>query len=1583
MSTQATVVRELAKARKQLLDLTTRNRLLSMPQHERARVIRVADELSDEVVRLLVREGKKFSFLARPGSKGTEIDSDGIDDLIPALDEPDDDEDEDPDDRGVASRHRDTKLQSTLTADALQKRLLGFYLDARTAIEEQGVNTLFLAVGQLKWTDDKNSEIERYAPLLLIPVELSRLSASDRFHLKALDQEPSDNLSLAAKLHEFGIGVPDFEWNDDFVPSEFFEQMARAVSSRKGWEVLPNKIALGFFSFAKFLMYRDLDPDNWPEGKKLENHELVSGLMGPGFEAEKGLFLDESNLDELVPVERLNHVVDSDSSQALAVEEVRNSRNLVIQGPPGTGKSQTITNLIATAVLDGKRVLFVAEKLAALEVVQRRLTDIGLNPLVLELHSHKANKKEVLESLKRTFELGRPSSPGSQQLLGRLKFLRDKLNSHAVRLNEPLEPSELTPIKIIGRLALLEGEVESENLPVLDSPESWSPEERMERETLLDDITVRVAQMGAPSSHPWRGVQRTILIKFDAERIFERVATLSRYLTDLKGVTSQFAGSLGLSVPGSVKQVDYHLKFAELVGKAPELDREAIAAEGWNEDLDHLLNTLVVGRQFSELLTKCNSRFVEDAWDNEWATVRKTIAAHGSSLFRVFNSEYRQALASLRSCLKDPRPPKKLKDRLLWLDELTEAQRLKVRFDQLSEIAADCFGNLWRAADSDWDALERILDWVKEAKSEPVQADFLKFFSRIPDVQECTRLRAESEELLKTYKSECEALFESLRLDLSQAFEVTSFQALDFSDFGPRLERWKSSQEELSEWVAYQHRVSRARELGIGDITQKFLSGSLTAEQSKPAFELAYYRQLYRVLLGLHPQLGEFDGLSQSRIVKEFRSVDNDRIALARVEVLSAHHEKMPREGGMGAVGLLRGEMRKKRGHWAIRKLLQKTGSATQSIKPVFMMSPLSVAQFLEPGGIEFDLVVFDEASQVDPVDAIGAIARGKQVVIVGDDRQLPPTKFFARLAAEDEEDEVDEDHEEVVSAGDLESILGLAAAKGIPSKMLRWHYRSRDQSLIQVSNHEFYGNNLFIIPSPRSGDPDMGLQFKHVPHGVFDRGKSYRNTQEAKAVASAVIKHALSQPKRSLGVAAFSVSQRDAIIDELELLRRDNPETERFFSMHPFEPFFVKNLENVQGDERDVIYISVGYAKDSSGFFAMNFGPLNRDGGERRLNVLISRAKERCEVFSSIQAEDIDLKRTNARGVVALKTFLKYAETRILGVPDPETDRGLDSPFEEAVKRAIESHGYVVHPQVGSSGFFVDLAVVNPDRPGQYLLGIECDGATYHSARSARERDRQRQAVLEDHGWSIYRIWSTDWFQRPQQELAKAIEAIENARSGGAGAQQDLGIEPNEPIIKREEKVEVDDPVSLAGIPYEEARLTVDTRWEIHEVTRSSLAEIVKKVVVCEAPIHSDEIIVRIRSAWGLGRAGRRIQDAVMGALDMLIRRKELTRAGSFISNNETEVKVRDRRGVESSSLRKPERIAPEEYMMAINELLKANHGVSESELAVGVARLFGFKSTSGVLRSYVNSHAKKMLNSGEIFDDGQFLNAGPTRQP
>jgi very-short-patch-repair endonuclease len=1358
---ESDLIKRIQVTRRELLDLSARNRLISTPRSSQGRKVEIVDERSEEVFRLLVRERKALSFLS--GGDESEAGK-GVDANSPLLTQPDESWSGD---GTLDPRHVDLRLQTRLSSERLQGRLLSVYYDAQTYEQEQGVSILYLAMGFLKWYESPSSDKARYAPLLLIPVDLERQTAASRFHLKYREEDITTNLSLQTKLRgEFGIDLPEVPEMDEMSPGSYFDTVARSLADQPRWEILRDDMIVWFFSFAKYLMYRDLDPETWRDAPTpLCSNPTLSSLLGEGFVSEPSLCEEGDKIDPLIPPANMIHVTDADSSQAVAIEEVRRGRHLVIQGPPGTGKSQTITNLIATAVKAGKKVLFVAEKMAALEVVHSRLERLGLGAICLELHSSKANKKVVLEEIARTLALGRPKSQGSEERLESLQAAIDRLNRHAAVMNTPIEPAGFTPYQIIGRLTHLYSRGIEAATFSLPAPESWSGPTFREHRRGLADLQKHLEEIGPPTDHPWKGVNRIEpLLPTD---IAELQAGVAEAIGSLTGVAEAFAtlsDSLldALTASPSLKDVQQLAQFALRIAKAPAMDRRAMGHPIWESRREEIAGLVERGRACAANLAGLEGILREVAWQADLSGTRRVLATHGRSLFRWFRKEYRESVSSLRGILKVEMPGA-LSERLKILDEVMGVQDGVKALDQdptVSQLGRDAFGDAWRGSKSDWDSLARVVKWDADCRGDRASWDHRRILSRLerPDTLQAP-LRAVSASL-KPASTRLQDLAKTLSLDVRDTFGSDSLNTVPVEGLLARLRSWREHPESLSKWVGYQMRRRRLEKSGLGAIVSGIGEGRIAPTAAVDQFQVAYYQTLIRAVFRNHRDLAEFDGRSYEQWIEEFCSLDRRRIEMARGEVVTAHYDAIPRHAAGGEMAVLRREFEKKRKHKPIRQLIKEAGTAILSVKPVFMMSPISVSQYLEPGSVSFDLLLIDEASQVSPVDALGAMARAAQVVVVGDDKQLPPTRFFSKMLDEDETQGDGDD----LNAGDLESILGLCVAQGMSQRMLRWHYRSRHHSLIAVSNREFYDSRLFVVPSPTTITAMHGLHFRLVKGGVFDRGGTATNRVEARAVAEAVVEYARRHPKQSLGVGAFSVAQRDAIRDELEVLQREHVDLAPFFSTGRPEPFFVKNLENIQGDERDVIFISVGYARDSSGYMSMNFGPLSSQGGERRLNVLISRARERCEVFASITADDIDLQRAKSRGAAAFKIFLRFAATGVLDAQVP-TGGDHDSDFERQVDVALQRLGYEVHRQVGTAGFIIDLAVVDPVKPGRYLLGIECDGATYHSSRSARDRDRLRETVLKDRGWKLHRVWSTDWFHRPDEQVRKVVAAIEKAR--------------------------------------------------------------------------------------------------------------------------------------------------------------------------------------------------------------------------
>ena len=731
-------------------------------------------------------------------------------------------------------------------------------------------------------------------------------------------------------------------------------------------------------------------------------------------------------------------------------------------------------------------------------------------------------------------------------------------------------------------------------------------------------------------------------------------------------------------------------------------------------------------------------------------------------------------------------------------------------------------------------------------------------------------------------------------------------------------------------------------------------AGSLDAAQATTELQFARAEQLWNAARAASPQLQDIRELDRHQLVAQFASLERARLKDNVAGIVAGHLAQVP-QGAMGEMKIIRGEIGKKRGHMALRKLFSNAGNALQRIKPVMLMSPISVAQFVPPGALSFDLLLIDEASQVRPEDALGAIARARQIVVVGDQKQLPPSSFFARLLSDDADDTGDEDGEEsllgeAAKAADMESILSLCEARGLNSRMLQWHYRSRDPSLIQVSNREFYHDQLILPPSPLQKNANFGLTFTRV-QGVYDKGGKRDNRIEGEAIVTRLAEHARAHPDVSVGIVTFSSAQKNLITELLELRRRSDTVLNDFLREGNAEGVFVKNIENVQGDERDVILVSVCYGPTSAGgkLASMSFGPVNGEGGERRLNVLFTRARLKCEVFASFHPGDIDPSRSTREGVRILKHYLDFANGEPLaGVGS--VGGSADSPFEEDVADVIRSLGYLADPQVGTVGFRIDLGIRHPVSPGTYVLAVECDGATYHSALWARERDRLRQDVLEHLGWRFYRIWSTDWFYHRTAEIERLRLALAQAHAAAQRAISLEGANRRRPVLVVEEEApQVRDMPEAAArqMPaYQRCRIAVQA-GEPGDAPMHILAGLAARIVQEEGPIHVDEAARRLASCFGKEKAGSRIVAVTKNALAAAQARDgALLSDGTFwyTQAQANDTPVRDRSNETGATL-KAASMSMLEVRAALRIARMDNAGGADAELVRSAARLLGFR--------------------------------------
>ncbi len=1574
---EATVLSKLESSRDELLDLSLNNKLINY-RTLKTKGLEIVDEKTKEIFRILMKENRTMSFLPMPEEE-TEKEKEqqrlnGI--LIGDQELGQPDEEEDPD--LPAERHTDNRLQTPYSSKELQKRLLNTYYTARTIMQEQGVNTLFLALGMLNWRESQTSEKIRKAPLILVPIELSRTSVQARFRINYSQDEIGENLSLRAKLEtDFGLTLPEFPETEDIRVHNYFNQVSIRISHKEGWEVDRDSIVVGFFSYAKFLMFNDLDPDNWPEENKPQDHPIIKKLLHYGFNEYTIELSDDELVDDLIDLSKANHVVDADSSQSLAILDVSKGKNIVIQGPPGTGKSQTISNLIADAIQNEKKVLFVAEKMAALEVVKRRLDNIGLGKACLEIHSRKTKKKVFLDELQHCLELGQPKEEFFIDR-GMLRQYQQKLNQYAKAVNTAIEDSNLTPHELYGKLLKLNKKIDGVNVPKheIAGITTWGQTKFERIKNLVAETQQHLSEIGKPLTHPFYGSKLDLYLPYHKEEFGILLQNALIALKDLIRNANKLAEILILPQPENTSQIYKIFEISDYIISAPKFVNIIADAADWYEEKENVRTTIKKSERLFEVHSKYDSVIKEDAWGKDILGLREEINEYRSKWWWFFSLKYRKLRQKFNDLVNEE-VPNTLPAMNRIFNTITEEKSLQKDIRQKEELMVSLFDGEWERTGSNWGYLYNVIDYFSELHRDITQgvipSSVNEYFSKHTNNDKLEEKLSDAKKAFNTYASRLQDVLGKLRLSWRLGHDSDSpLLREDFDYQKQTLSIWIENLDRIQEIITLRGILEKLKEEQLTSVIKVAIEWDKAGVYLVDSLEKYYFQQLLYKAMKERPALARFDGNLHERDIEKFCDLDIKLLELNRIHLAKKHWDTLPHHQAAGQLGILTHEFAKKRRHKPIRRLMQEAGNVIQVIKPMFMMSPLSVAMFLPPGTIDFDLVIFDEASQVQPVDAFGAILRGDQVVIAGDDKQLPPTTFFEKSI------DVEEDETDSITIN-LESVLGLSLSQGIPHRMLRWHYRSEHESLIAVSNSEFYDNKLVIFPSPDKEKQALGLVYHHLQEATYDRGKSRTNIGEAKVIAKAVFKHADNCPDLTLGVAAFSSAQANAIRDQLEILRRRNPDYEEFFKSHEEERFFVKNLENVQGDERDVIYISVGYGWTPAGKLSMNFGPLNRPGGERRLNVLITRARKRCEIFTNLIPEDIDLTRTNARGVRVLKKYLSYARDGEMEIPI-STGKGPESPFEAEVANELIKRGYQVDYQIGAAGFFIDLAIIDEDHPGQYLIGIECDGASYHSAKSARDRDRLRQYVLEDLGWTIHRVWSTDWFRNPKHEIKKLNESIEKAKetlnqkevdnnNSKPSASKSFNIErENEPRVKEELKTKV--------IPYKVYSFNIRLYGSsLHEVSNHKMAQWIRGVVNVEGPIHVDEAARRILDAAGVKRFGRRIKEKYKRGMKAAVNIGHIQRRGDFLyKTGEISPGIRSREGAPETS-RDLRLIAPEEIQQAIIEVIKASYGISQNELPGEVCNLFGFDRVSGQMQSIIDENIENLKSKQKIENEEGFL--------
>lgn len=1486
-------------------------------------------------------------------------------------------------------------IKTNQVSDETYKTLRSLMKKANDFQQEKGLNALHLAFGFLNWADNGTDGQQMRSPLLLLPVKLEQEDLFSPILLSESDEEIIINHSLNQRLfNDFGIELPTL--TEDMSAYEYLRNVESTVASL-GWNVSKDITQLSLFSFMKINMYRDLELNE----EKICNHPVIRAINGEI--QDDGIDISDIinyNHDNTNPQE-VYSVVDADSSQQDAILLAKRGVSFILQGPPGTGKSQTITNIIAELITSGKKVLFVSEKTAALEVVYKRLTQVGLAPFCLSLHSHNAKRREVIEQFNQSIQMSRQKVTLQQNAYTQLLSLveeRKKLNQYSTELHTIIEPLGKTIYQVNGYLAQYE---DYSNIDYVQKDiDKFTPDLFAQSITALEELTRIVLKSGYQVHNPWNGCVMTESPTFEfRQRFLVDSEALINKLQNGITIFNELNMIFGISVSWKpedviiIQEINNHVKSSPKVNPAwlsedffeisnviescidlvnakrtlqadfNMFKRESIvvkscieenkkvvydekvilpdAVAAYHNALEAYINISEQDKYYEDLLStldkkytlceeKCNderARF--EVSEREWQSACDSlftkctenfltldipmILAHYRSGFRSalrrLSGDYRQNRMAILSYCKTPGKIS-YEQQLALLEEADNALRLKSiyenQFDTLKGIE-----NEYNSLKVELDDLRLKFDENKNLQSTSsttLEKQKNEVLSAAAELASDYRLKLNS--LCQEFNDNCQKLSDTLGENYSDTTDYVQLKekmlwCKNFSElikqhsFGLRfingccdanieiqndvkriltqLQEWqnnitpdydkflslftytaeanikalsveetasfvkscKDNFESLEYLIDYRIAEKRLKELGIDIFLNKAIENNLAAKDIIPVFEKCFYRSWLDVYVAKHPAVRDFRRLRQEERITRFRELDETHLEISKATIISKLISRLPNFdifSAKGEIRLLRREMAKQRRLMPTRLLIAALPNLLPVLKPCIMMSPLSVSTYLGSSNYEFDTVIFDEASQIRTEDAIGAIFRAKQAIIAGDSKQLPPTDFFNSSISTTDEYEEDEDGI-IDDTGAYESLLDEATM--LPAQTLLWHYRSRHEHLIAFSNAKIYQGNLITFPSSVEKTEGMGVEHVFVENGIYNRGLRGEggNRIEAKRIAELVFEHFRSYPERSIGIIAFGVVQQTAIEEAIETMRRANyPTFESFFTDDIEEPLFIKNLETVQGDERDTILFSVGYAPDIIGKFIMNFGPLSREGGERRLNVAVTRARYNLKLVSSIMPTDIDVERISGQGPKLLRSYIDFAVNgvnSIYGEISEEQGIWFDSPFEESVYNYLAANDYDVATQVGCSGYRIDMAIRHPKYPGRFALGIECDGAMYHSARTARERDRLRQTILEEMGWQIYRIWSTNWIKDRNTEGARLLNAVKSAIS----SYREFAPKPENPTAKMTDFLEISTQTEYESMREGVSQKHVALRSSYYkqqakDVPSSDIAKVMRKVL-------------------------------------------------------------------------------------------------------------------------------------------------------
>lgn len=1542
---------------RKLLDLSLRNTLLNFRATKSAVQLMTSNlaQLEDELA-----DGEDFKIMSRPSdwvnslrdTKIYEIENEK--DLIQAI---------------ATSEFKSKRIRSFLDDDELEKSMKNLHRQSKISIEENGTNTLYLALGFLKWYESDLSQKVRYAPLVLIPIDIKRKVQQKAYAIRIRDEETQMNITLLEMLkQDFGININGL----DPLPTDssgvdlklVFNTVRKNIMSKKGWDV-EEFAFMGLFSFSQFIMWNDIRN----RSEDLKKNKVVSSLMSgkmqwvPVTECLKAQNLDNSisPVDMVIPTS-------ADSSQIVAISTAAKGQSFVLHGPPGTGKSQTITNIIANTLYQGKTVLFVAEKMAALSVVQKRLAAIGLDPFCLELHSNKAQKRSVLNQLDKTLNVGHIKEPEEYEETARkLHNMRKELNE----VMEEIHKKRSYGMSLYEAISKYESTIQYKGKLIFDknTVEMVKENTYFEWYDCITKLRTAGLECGCIKNSCFKLFQNREYSLESRENLREVIERYIEMLKTVKDKVENIVSKFEMELDGSfksiinLKELSKELLESEILLK-PILDNNEFGMQ--DDEIRKILN---IGISKNILEKELLQQFESTIYDYDVKRALIEWKQAEESWFLPKRIKQNKLLKELKVYSKNVSDINKDTAINIYNKLITYSENCKY-ISQVDLSISNKFQGLWVGVNSNWDILNKAYNdtcKVRNTINNIKITDISVFLSNITEIMKnknncknnlheeinefnmcldkCLELEKELEEkyLVRVYKIRKEKKWIDCNLK--------------------NLEIWRNNIDNLKAWTSLLVQLDLVKSAGMNNVVEAYVNGDISEEDIVERYECNLNFALVMKTISETKSLSEFQGAQFEETISKYMDVTKEFEVLSIKELVAKLSSKIPNTSFSSAsssdIGILKKAISSGGRMLSIRKLFDNIPTLLRRICPCMLMSPISVAQYIDPSFPKFDLVIFDEASQLPTCEAVGAIARGENVIVVGDPKQLPPTSFFSSNRVDEENYYME----------DLESVLDDCLALTMPQEHLLWHYRSRHESLIAYSNAKFYDNKLFTFPSPN--DLVSAVRLVHVD-GFYDKGNTRQNMAEAKAITEEIIKRLSDKElqKNSIGVVTFSVAQQNLIDDLLSEAFTKNPKLEKI-NDDSEEPIIIKNLENVQGDERDVILFSIGYGPDKNGKVSMNFGPLNNEGGWRRLNVAISRARKKMIVYSTIKPEQIDLSRTRSEGVAGLKGFLEFAERgKNVLVNHSKGFSNNNKSIEFIIADRLKKLGYETRCNIGCSEYKIDIGVVNPKKTDEYIIGIMCDGDSYKMSNTCRDRNILQPNILSGLGWNIYRVWVLDWLDNPDKVLEKIKMTIEKALL-------DMKVNPTKKSEKdfrtiEFEKTREDEKINDYQRVYTRSKFhSEELRESFYESTSiNKIQNCIREVIKNEAPISRKLLGKRVLAVWGITRSGSRVDSILEEILKGMSLKTSKSNGTIFYWREDQDPKAyfNYRVAEKDDDKRSMDDVCSEEIANGIKVIMDNQVSISQEDLIKETAKMFGFTRMGNIIETSVIGGIEEANKRGDI---------------